>query len=194
MIHFSKHFPLLLGFACCLAFMALAQEEKKDPLDNFDGSKKEITVANPEAQKGTEASESGSGQISLGELSEDKIKEDKVTKSRENELETNAQEEKKDPLDNFDGSKKEITVANPEAQKGTVASESGSGQISLGELSEDKINEDKVTEFRENELETINAKSDQTKDLIQSALATLNRPLSASGLELNQPEVFPVDI
>lgn len=128
MIHFSKHFPLLLGFACCLAFMALAQEEKKDPLDNFDGSKKEITVANPEAQKGTEASESGSGQISLGELSEDKIKEDKVTESRENELETK------------------------------------------------------------------NAKSDQTKDLIQSALATVNRPLSASGLELNQPEVFPVDI
>ncbi len=128
MIHLPKHFPLLLGFACCLAFMALAQEAKDDPLDNFDGSKKEITAANPEAQKGKKASESGSGQISLGELSEDKIKEDKMTESLENELEAK------------------------------------------------------------------NAESDQTKDLIQSALATMNRPLSASGLELNQPEVFPVDI
>lgn len=128
MIHLPKYFPLLLGFACSLAVAGLAQEEIDDPLDNFDGSNKEITVADPEAQTEKEASESGSGKISLGELSEDKVKEGKMTESLENELEAE------------------------------------------------------------------NAESDQTEEMIQSALATMDRPLSATGLELNQPEVFPADI
>lgn len=105
-----------------------------------------------------------------------------------------AQEEKDDPLDNFDGTNREITEADPEAQTEKEESESGSGKISLGELSEDKIKEGKVTESLENELEAENAESDQTEQMIQSALATMDRPLSATGLELNQPEVFPADI
>ncbi len=105
-----------------------------------------------------------------------------------------AQEEIDDPLDNFDGSNKEITVADPEAQTEKEESESGSGKISLGELSDDKIKQDKMSESLENELEAKNAESDQTEEMIQSALAAMDRPLSATGLELNQPEVFPADI
>ena len=66
MIHLPKYLPLLVGFACSLAVTALAQEEKDEPLDNFDGSNREITVADPEAQKEKEASESGSGKILWG--------------------------------------------------------------------------------------------------------------------------------
>lgn len=105
-----------------------------------------------------------------------------------------AQEEIDDPSNNFDGSNKEITVPDPEAQAEKEESESGSGKISLGELSEDKVKEGKMTESLENELEAENAESDQTEEMIQSALATMDRPLSATGLELNQPEVFPADI
>lgn len=105
-----------------------------------------------------------------------------------------AQDEKDDPLTNFDGSKKELTEPDPDAQKGKKASESGSGNISLGELSKDKIKEDKMAEALENELEAEKAESDKTKDLIQSALASMDRPLTATGLELNQAEVFPADI
>ena len=105
-----------------------------------------------------------------------------------------AQEEIDDPSNNFDGSNKEITVPDPEAQAEKEESESGSGKISLGELSDDKIKQDKMSESLENELEAKNAESDQTEEMIQSALATMDRPLSATGLELNQPEVFPADI
>ena len=105
-----------------------------------------------------------------------------------------AQEEIDDPSDNFDGSNKEITVPDPEAQTEKEESESGSGKISLGELSDDKIKQDKMSESLENELEAKNAESDQTEEMIQSALATMDPPLSATGLELNQPEVFPADI
>lgn len=105
-----------------------------------------------------------------------------------------AQEEIDDPSNNFDGSNKEITVPDPEAQAEKEESESGSGKISLGELSDDKIKQDKMSESLENELEAKNAESDQTEEMIQSALATMDPPLSATGLELNQPEVFPADI
>ena len=105
-----------------------------------------------------------------------------------------AQEEKDDPLNNFDGSNQEITEADPEAQKDKVEGESGSGKVSLGELSKDNIKQDKMVESLENELESENAKGDKTEELIQSALEKMQLPLSASGLELNQPEIFPADI
>ncbi len=105
-----------------------------------------------------------------------------------------AQEEKDDPLNNFDGSKQEITEADLEAQNDKVEEESGSGNVSLGELSKDNIKQDKMVESLENELESENAQGDKTEALIQSALEKMQLPLSASGLELNQPEIFPADI
>ena len=105
-----------------------------------------------------------------------------------------AQEKKDDPLENFDGSKTEITEVDPDAEKSEEAEDSGSGKISLGELSKENIKQDKVTESLENELESQNAKGDQVDQLIESALDTMRPALSSSGLELNQSEVFPADI
>jgi len=105
-----------------------------------------------------------------------------------------AQEKKDDPLENFDGSKVESTEVDPDAEKTEDKEDPGSGKISLGELSEDSIKQDKMSESLENELESENAKDDQLGELIRSSLEKMKPALSASGLELNQPEVFPADI
>jgi hypothetical protein len=102
-----------------------------------------------------------------------------------------AQEKKDDPLENFDGSKAESTQVDPDTEK---TEDPGSGKISLGELSEDQIKQDKMTESLENELESENAKGDEVDALIRSAIESMQPALSASGLELNQAEVFPADI
>ena len=169
MIHLHKFIPLLVGFTCALAFTALAQD-RDDPLSNFDGSKKEITKVDSESESENDRNESDSGSVSLGELSKDEIKQKKQPEAQENGSDSNG---------------------GNEAGEG---GESGSGTVSLGELSKDEIKQDKLTESLENELEAKNAKSEQTEDLIQSTLENMNRPLTASGLELNHAEVFPADI
>lgn len=106
-----------------------------------------------------------------------------------------AQEEKKDdPLQNFDGSKAESTEVDPEAKKIEDLEDPGSGKISLGELSKDKVEQDKMSEALENELEAENAKGEGVDELIRESLERMKPALTASGLELNQPEVFPADI
>ncbi|MCZ6671673.1 MAG: hypothetical protein O7C75_01915 [Verrucomicrobia bacterium] len=105
-----------------------------------------------------------------------------------------AQEKKDNPIENFDGSNKEITEVDPEAKNDESTDESGSGKVSLGELSEDNIQHEKLEESLENELESANAKGSKVDELIESALEKMRPALSASGLELNQPEVFPADI
>jgi hypothetical protein len=107
-----------------------------------------------------------------------------------------AQEEKKkdDPLENFDGSKAEATELDPEAEKNKEQEDPGSGKISLGELSQDKVDQSKMSEALENELEAGNAKGQAVDELIRESLEKMKPALTASGLELNQPEVFPADI
>ena len=107
-----------------------------------------------------------------------------------------AQEQKKkdDPLENFDGSKAESTEVDPEAEKNKDQEDPGSGNISLGELSKDKVDQDKMSEALENELEAENAKGEAVDELIRESIERMRPALSASGLELNQPEVFPADI
>ena len=107
-----------------------------------------------------------------------------------------AQEEKKkdDPLENFDGSKAESTEVDPEAEKNKELEDPGSGKISLGELSQDKVDQEKMSEALENELEAENAKGEGVDELIRESLERMRPALTASGLELNQPEVFPADI
>lgn len=107
-----------------------------------------------------------------------------------------AQEEKKkdDPLENFDGSKAETTEVDPDAEKNNALENPGSGKISLGELSKDKVDQEKMSEALENELEAENAKGEGVDELIRESLERMRPALTASGLELNQPEVFPADI
>jgi hypothetical protein len=106
------------------------------------------------------------------------------------------QEEKKkdDPLQNFDGSKAESTEVDPETGKKEKLEDPGSGNISLGELSKDKVDQEKMSEALENELEAENAKGEGVEELIRESLERMRPALTASGLELNQPEVFPADI
>ncbi len=107
-----------------------------------------------------------------------------------------AQEEKKkdDPLENFDGSKADTTEVDPDAEKNNALENPGSGKISLGELSKDKVDQEKMSEALENELEAENAKGEGVDELIRESLERMRPALTASGLELNQPEVFPADI
>lgn len=105
-----------------------------------------------------------------------------------------AEQKKDDPLQNFDGSKAESTEVDPDAETKEEMEDPGSGKISLGELSKDKVDQEKMSEALENELEAENAKGEGVDQLIKESLERMSPALSASGLELNQPEVFPADI
>ena len=105
-----------------------------------------------------------------------------------------AQEKKEDPLDNFDGSKEKLIEIDPDQKENETEEDSGTGKISLGELSKDKIKQEKLEDSLENSLETENAKGNEVDELIKSSLEKMQPALSASGLALNQAEVFPSDI
>lgn len=105
-----------------------------------------------------------------------------------------AQETGDNPLDNFDGSKQEITEVDKESREEDTEESPGSGKVSLGELSKDQINTDKMSESLENKLESEIAKGNVIEELIKESLDKTKPALSSTGLELNVPDVFPTDI